>query len=252
MRSIDLNVDLGEGFPHDDALLDYASSGNVCCGVHAGSPDITLQTIDSMARRRKRIGVHPGYPDRESMGRAASTPETLRTYLTSVFDQVREFQRIVPAAYLKPHGGLYNDTGAVVPARWADRIPEPVGGVDPVALFLVQVPAANSLGMLMRLYKLPLMGMATTAHRLIAHRAGYPLWREGFVDRAYRADGTLAPRSQPGAVLQDPGLIRNQVLRLAPRVDSLCLHGDTPDAVSIAELVTKTLRDAGYRVEAPV
>lgn len=72
--------------------------------------------------------------------------------------------------------------------------------------------------------------------------------REGFADRAYEPDGSLRPRSLPGAVLHDPADVAYQVLRLAKTVDSICLHGDTPDALAFAELVTKTLRDAGYEV----
>ncbi len=103
--------------------------------------------------------------------------------------------------------------------------------------------------MLLRVYRLPLMGLGATAHHTVAERAKQPLLREGFADRAYRFDGTLVPGPNR-AVLEDPALIRTQVLRLAGEVDSICLHGDTPGCVAFADLVRKTLRDAGYEVGA--
>lgn len=218
MRQIDLNVDIGEGFPNDAALLEFASSANVCCGSHAGSWELTLATIELCLSRGVRVGAHPGYPNRESMGRTHPdmAPDDLES---SLHDQVSRFVVACPPAYLKPHGAWYNE------------LSKPTGGFDALAV-------ANRLA---EEYGLPLMVLPiiSTVGRKI---------REGFADRAYEPDGSLRTRSLPGAVLVDPAEVRTQVLQLAESVDSICLHGDTPDALEFAELVTKTLHDAGYEV----
>jgi UPF0271 protein len=251
-RRIDLNVDIGEGFPHDEALLEFATSANVCCGEHAGSWLLTQATVELCRTRGVRIGAHPGYPDREHMGRRPMDIGEHSTYLRSIFDQVARFAKLVRPDYIKPHGAFYNQTAQVLPPswvptddRWAHLIEE-----DPIGQAIGAIPGAGSLGMLLRVHRLPLMGLAGTAHEEIAKRAEVLLLREGFADRAYRDDGTLVPRSEPGAVFDDPATIRAQVLRLAETVDSICLHGDTPEALSFAELVAKTLIDAGYEVAA--
>jgi UPF0271 protein len=171
-------------------------------------------------------------------------------YLRSIFDQVKRFTALVRPAYLKPHGAFYNQTAQILPPSWVptDDRWKALIAEDPIGQALGAMPGAGSLGMLLRMYRLPLMGLEGTAHEEIAKRAEVLLLREGFADRAYRDDGTLEPRSEPGAVYEDLNLVREQVLRLAPKVDSICLHGDTPDALDFAELVKKTLVDAGYEV----
>ncbi|HVT10848.1 MAG TPA: 5-oxoprolinase subunit PxpA [Fimbriimonadaceae bacterium] len=251
-RRIDLNVDIGEGYPHDEALLDFATSANVCCGEHAGSWELTLATIELCHAKGVRIGVHPGYPDRASMGRRPMEVDEHSAYLKSIFEQVERFARATYPAYLKPHGAFYNQTAAVLPATWVptDDRWKALVNEDPIGQAIGNIPGAGSLGMVLRIHRLPLMGLAGTAHEEIAKRAEVFLIREGFADRAYREDGTLVPRSEPGAVYDDPRLVQAQVLRLAPAIDSICLHGDTPDALEFAELVTKTLLDGGYEVGA--
>ena len=249
-RRVDLNVDIGEGFPHDEALLEFATSANVCCGEHAGSWELTLATIELCKSKNVRIGAHPGYPDRKCMGRRAMEVDEHSAFLRSIFDQVDRFVKSVRPAYLKPHGAFYNQTAQVLPPswvptddRWKNLIDE-----DPIGQAIGKIPGAGSLGMILRIHRLPLMGLAGTAHEEIAKRAEVFLFREGFADRAYREDGTLVPRSEPGAVYEDPDLVKSQILRIAPTVDSICLHGDTPSALEFAELVTKTLRDAGFEI----
>lgn len=251
-RKIDLNVDIGEGFGFDAELLRYASSANVCCGVHAGSRELTLETINLCQRSRVRVGVHPGYPDRATMGRAPLPVAEQRIYLKSIFDQVREFLNLARPAYLKPHGGFYNDTAQVLPPDWEQvhRRTATVSQYEAGGVFLAEFPGMQSLMMLLRINKLPLLGLDGTAHRAIATRARQNFIREGFADRRYTANGTLVPRSLPGAVITSTDEIREQVLRLAPHVDSICLHGDTPDCLEFCELITKTLLDAGYGVGA--
>jgi UPF0271 protein len=251
-RRVDLNVDIGEGFPYDRELLRFATSANVCCGVHAGSAEITLEAAARCREFDVRIGAHPGYPDRASMGRATLAEGHERDYLKSLFDQAEWFVTTIGAAYLKPHGGFYNDTAVVLPHdwEWSMRKQPLATRYENGGIFLAQYPGMQSLMMLLRIYKLPLMGLEATAHKVLSERAGQPLIREGFADRAYLPTGALMPRSQEGAVLKDPLVVKEQVLRLAPFVDSVCLHGDTENCVEFAEQVYGSLVDQGYEVAA--
>lgn len=222
MRRVDINVDVAEGFAFDDALLTVATSANVCCGAHAGSVELCMETVARCRSLGLRVGAHPGVADRENMGRGpiAFNGEEDRASLSRSLSQ-----QVALAAwdYVKPHGALYNATTRIGPAT---------------------VPVVNmvlSLGV-------PLMGMPRTHHEDIAEAAGAPFIREGFADRAYLPDGLLVPRGSPGAVLDDLGQIAGQVLVLAERVDSICVHGDSPGCVEIAELVRRTLEAAGYEV----
>ena len=249
-RPIDLNVDIGEGFAFDRELLNFATSANVCCGAHAGDFEHTKETVALCREKRIRVGIHPGYPDRESMGRLPITPDTERTFLASIFEQVQRFPREYPPSYLKPHGGFYNDTAIVLPSNWemgikGNRYPSryEAGGA-----YLAQYPGIQSLIMLLRVQKLPLLGLPGTAHAQAAGRAGQKFAREGFADRAYRADGTLVPRSEPNAIHTNSDQIREQVIQLAPNVDSICLHGDGDHCLEFAELVYRTLTDQGFEV----
>jgi UPF0271 protein len=251
-RRIDLNVDIGEGFDNDEALLEFATSANICCGEHAGSWELTQKTIELCVSKGVRIGAHPGYPDRASMGRRAMEIGEHSVFLRSLFEQLARFAGFMRPAYIKPHGAFYNQTAQILPSTWVptDDRWRALMLDDPIGQAIGAIPGAGSLGMMLRVHRVPLMGLAGTAHEELAKRAEVFLLREGFADRAYRPDGTLVPRKEPGAVLVDPVEVRAQVLRIAPNVDSICLHGDTPDALEFAELVKKTLRDASFEVSA--
>jgi UPF0271 protein len=222
VRRIDLNVDIGEGFPHDEQLLLFASSANICCGAHAGSWEMTQQTIGLALDAGARIGMHPGYPDRASMGRAGMPPSSEIEFQRSISAQVEQFFNFVPAAYLKPHGAFYNESA---------HLGHPAYG-------LLQSVASR--------FRLAVMGLPGTAHAM----AGTDFIAEGFADRGYTPDGLLIPRGTTGALLEDPADVQRQVLSLAPKVQTICLHGDTPNCLDFAELVYKTLLDAGYEVGA--
>lgn len=251
-RRIDLNVDIGEGFPNDAALLEFATSANVCCGEHAGSWELTQSTVELCRSKGVRIGVHPGYPDREAMGRRPMEITEHSAYLKSVFGQVERFVKLVRPDYLKPHGAFYNQTAQILPPTWVatDDRWKALIEEDPIGQAIGKIPGAGSLGMILRIHRLSLMGLQGTAHEELAKRAEVLLFREGFADRAYNEDGTLVPRTEQGAVFDEPALVAGQVLQIAPTVDSICLHGDTKDALEFAELVVKTLEDAGYEVGA--
>lgn len=237
MKTIDLNVDIGEGFPDDEALLGFATSANVCCGEHAGSWELTEKTIELGKSKGKRIGMHPGFPDRANMGRVAPVTEEVEEWRRSLIEQTNRFCAATTPDYIKPHGAWYN----ILMARDA-RIVEPTGTVVSTfgGLFL-RIAAVS---------KLPAMLMPTSPFREGMSLLGVACILEGFADRVYDGAGFLIPRSDPACLLIEPDAIREQVLKLAPEVDSLCLHGDTPGCVEIAELIYKTLVDAGFEVKA--
>ena len=220
MRSIDINADIGEGLPWDHDLIQIITSANVCCGAHAGSPELTHQKVALCKANGVRVGAHPGYPDRANFGRLSMTFTHWETLLESLLEQQRE---IAQPAYLKPHGALYHDS-----MRFGD--------------------ASTALVHLLSGGNAFLMGMPGTGHEEVARRAGVPLIREGFAERGYRADGHLLPRGTPGALLTERAEIEDQVLHLAERVDSICIHGDSQGCVEIALWVKEALDRGGYQV----
>lgn len=221
MKRIDLNVDIGEGFPFDADLLRFATSANICGGEHAGSWELTVSTIELCRRKRVRIGMHPGFPDRESMGRA-TPPEWSAPYSASLLAQAKRFLEACPTtAYIKPHGAWYNLIS------------------DPRELFVVELVE------ILELYPIKAMLLPTAA---IAQRMPDRIIREGFADRAYLPDGRLVPRSSASAILEDPQEVKAQALRLAKEVDSICLHGDTPGCLEFAEMIYAALVDDGFAV----
>lgn len=225
-------MDIGEGFPNDEALLEFATSANVCCGEHAGNWELTLTTIAMCRSKGVRIGMHPGFPDRQSMGRRV--PKHIPgNWLQSLTDQSLRFWEWYKPAYLKPHGAWYNILASL-----------PDDAIDPQS----NGDCARVLFELENRLKLPIMIMPMGgAFRAIQANGGRVIC-EGFADRGYGADGTLIPRMKPGAILEDSDAIQKQVLALTSKVDSICLHGDSSSCLEFAELVKRTLVDGGYEV----
>lgn len=230
-RVIDLNSDLGEGMPTDAEVMLSVTSANIACGGHAGDRGSMARTIRVALERGVAIGAHPSYPDRESFGRKAIDlpAEVLRHAILAQLQALTEVAHAEGAEvrYVKAHGALYNQ-GERDPAV-ADVLAAAVAEHD-ARLILVCPPASP---------------MAARAH---AH--GLRVAREGFCDRAYEPDGTLRPRTRPGAVHTDPDVAAAQAVALAQRgeFDSLCVHGDTPGAPSIARRVREALQSAGFQV----
>jgi UPF0271 protein len=227
-RRIDLNADLGEGFPNDAALLDRVTSASVACGAHAGDLATLEATLRTARSRGVAIGAHPGYADREGFGRRELDlpPAEIARQIIDQVEHVRTRAAMlgVRVGFVKPHGALYNQaqrdaavSGAVIAAlgRW----------------------------------RLPLLGQPGSLLETNARAAGIPYVTEGFPDRRYRADGRLAPRSEPDALHHDPAEIETQVLRLlADGVMTLCIHGDDPRAVTNAEIVRSVLERHGIAI----
>jgi UPF0271 protein len=217
---MNLNADIGEGAGEDESILACVDSANVACGVHAGSPSLTIATTRRCRALGIEVGAHPGYDDRAGFGRiersmSADEIEALIAY------QVAALAAVSPIAYIKPHGALYHRCQR-------------------------DAPVADALARVARTHGVGLMGQPGFEIIASAARAGLPGYREGFADRLMLPDGSLAPRNQAGAVL-NPTTAAEQALALARsgRYDTICIHGDTPGAAHVASSVRGALRDAG-------
>jgi UPF0271 protein len=227
-RSIDLNADLGEGFPNDHALLQRVTSASICCGAHAGDASTISETLRLAAQAGVVVGAHPGFADRDGFGRRlhlATTGEVERLIL----DQVAALKNLadlagVPIQFLKPHGALYNQ------AQNDDEIARGV------------IAAVRLLG-------LPLLGQPGSCLEALAREKSVRYLAEGFPDRRYFPNGSLVPRGRPGALIHDRDELEAQVVRLVSqgRVATLCIHGDEPEAVANADRIREVL--ARHRIE---
>lgn len=230
---LDLNADLGElpgaaGAALDAQMLGVVSSASVACGFHAGDA-VSMRRLGLAAREHGvRIGAHLSYDDREHFGRRDLdvAPALLRAQM---LEQLRALEAAAPVAYVKPHGALYHR--ACRDAAVAEVL---IGAIEDFGRALPVVALPDSL-LLRR-----------------AAAAGLPAIREGFADRGYEADGGLIPRGMPGALLVERAAMLEQALRLlrAGRIDTLCLHGDTPDAPALARALRAGLEQAGVVIGA--
>lgn len=246
MTAIDLNADLGEGAPDDEALLQIVSSCSVACGGHAGNADTMVATARTAIANGVALGAHPGYPDREGFGRVPgfvrgnALYESLTGQVTAIADIAAQLGARLQ--HVKAHGALYND--AVNDRELADVI----------ARVTAEVPGCPRL-----------MGMADTELEFAAKRHGLGFIAEAFVDRAYEPDGTLVSRSEPAAVHGELTVVATQAIGLAEkgrviarngdvitvRADTLCIHGDSPGAAAMARAVRDVLESHGVQVRAP-
>jgi len=266
--SIDLNCDMGEGMPTDASLFPFISSANIACGGHAGDDDIMRRTIELALQHNVAIGAHPGYPDRPNFGRIdilgktlvmADLTDTLIRQIDRLGQIAREFG--VTIRHVKPHGALYNRAAK-----------------DPTVCHLINA-ALRSISPNLILY-----GLSGSEMEQQAAIAGVPFVSEVFADRTYQCDGTLTPRTQPHALIEDPIQAVRQVLKMVhegrvaaydvppviPAVDdasalaidtppheitlraeTVCLHGDGPHAVSFAKVIHAALLQEGIRIQAP-
>lgn len=242
LPKIDLNADVGEGFPEDE-LLPWITSASVACGAHAGDATTMRRTLSLAQARGISIGAHPGFPDREGFGRRTTTrdPEEIERIVEAQIATLAEACRDTGShlSYAKPHGALYN-----------------LASADP------EVARAVARAVLRSLPGRPLVLAAGSPGRNAAEREGAKVVAEAFVDRAYRDDGSLVPRSEAGSRIEDPAGAARRALALAidGRVssangreirlaaDTLCLHGDTPGSAAIARAVRRALEGAGVSV----
>ncbi len=250
MGSVDLNADLAEGFGvwelgDDTAMLDIVTSANLACGFHAGNPVGLARTCRAAAGRGVRIGAQVGYFDLAGFGRRRIDVDPAELTADVVY-QIGALQALARTAgsdlgYVKPHGALYN---TIVRDRdQARAVAEAVHAVDP---------------------GLPVLGLAGSVFFSEAERLGLRTVTEAFADRSYQPDGSLVPRGAPDAVLRDPDLIAERTLAMVHngevtavdgtviriKVESVCVHGDSPGAVGIAGAVRERLLAGGVDLEA--
>jgi UPF0271 protein len=247
---VDLNADLGEATTPETraaelSVLSSVTSINIACGAHAGDLETMRVMVRAALLAGVAIGAHPGYADRDGMGRRdqhlplGDVTQLVRSQISALAEVAAE--QGTRLTHVKPHGALYNQ--AAGDAALPGAIAEAVRLADP-ALWLV--------------------GLAGSALISAGRAAGLHVAQEVFADRAYLADGTLAPRGTPGAVLSNSDEVSAQALSLVTRgevraidgsviklaVDTICLHGDTPGAAALARLVRAALEQAGVDVRA--
>ena len=243
MPSVDLNADMGEGSGRDTALLDSVTSASVACGFHAGTPAVMAATVAAAVERGVTIGAHPSYADRAGFGRRdmAVAPERLARDLHEQLTALRDVAHRVGAAvrFVKPHGALYNAMGR--DGELTRTVVSAMRAVDEDLVLLVQ---------------------AGTVAVDAARAAGAAVATEAFADRAYRGDGSLAPRGDPGAVIDDSDAVVTRAVQLATEgtvrardgtwlslhPSSICVHGDTPDAAHLTRAVRTALTGAGIEI----
>jgi UPF0271 protein len=238
---LDLNADVGEGFDSDAELLAVVTSANVACGFHAGDAATMLRCCELAADHGVAIGAQVSYRDRAGFGRRDLDidADALLCDLEEQLTALRGVAQVagVSVGYLKPHGALYN---RIV---WDDE----------QAAAVVELAARH---------RLPLLGLPGSRALELAGPASVPTFREFFADRAYTDDGRLVPRSEPHAVVEKADHVTSRTVRMADagvvasvngvdvdvRADSVCVHGDTPGAVSLARAVRIALERAGCAV----
>ncbi len=248
---IDLNCDMGESFGawtmgQDEAVLPFVTSANVACGFHAGDPRVMLATVRAGVRHGVRVGAHVSLPDLQGFGRREMkvTPDEAHAFTLYQLGALDGVARAcgVKLAHVKPHGALYNM--AARDAALSSAIAAAVAAFDRA---------------------LVLFGLAGGALVAAGRAAGLRVAEEAFADRSYEPDGQLTPRGIPGAVLSDPAAAAAQAVALATRgevvargggllrlrADTICVHGDRPDAAAFARALREALSTAGLRVEAP-
>ena len=248
--AVDLNCDLGESFGayqlgHDAAVLQYVTSANIACGFHAGDPSVMRRTVQLALERGVAVGAHPGLPDLVGFGRREMAVSREEVYDMVVY-QVGALMAFVQAEggvlhHVKPHGALYNM--AAVSAVLAEALAEAVYKVQPRAV---------------------LYGLAGSELIKAGERLGLATAHEVFADRTYRQNGTLTPRSSPGALITEQADAALQVLRMVKegrvasqqgqdvliRADTVCIHGDGPHALAFARHIQEVLRSEGILLRA--
>ena len=236
---IDLNCDMGESFGsyklgHDEQVIKYITSANIACGFHAGDPMWMRQTVRLTEEHGVAVGAHPSFPDLQGFGRRnmSLAPEEAKNGVIYQIGALSAFTASKKLQHVKPHGAMYNmaaDGGDL-----AKAICQAVLDVDPDMILVV---------------------LAGTPWVRIAQEMGLRVAREAFADRALNADGTLVPRSTPGALIHAADAVVERSVKVATEgkltaitgeeipvdADTLCLHGDTPGAVDLAKAIRSGL-----------
>ena len=248
MAKVDLNADLGESFGAytigmDSEVLRYITSANVACGFHAGDPVVMKKTLALAKERNTAVGAHPGFPDLQGFGRRnmVISPDEAYAYMVYQVGALAAFAKAAGMSlqHVKPHGAFYNM--AAKDAALAEAICQGVKDVDS---------------------NLILLGLAGSEHIRAAEKVGLKAASEVFADRGYMEDGTLVPRKMEGAVIHDrafaiertvrmvkEGVVETLSGKLIPiKADSICVHGDNPDAIGFVRDIREALEQGGVTV----
>ncbi|WP_421918007.1 LamB/YcsF family protein [Marinifilum sp.] len=250
MIRIDLNSDLGESFGNykigmDEQLMKYISSANIACGFHAGDPMIMEKTIGLALDHDVAIGAHPAYPDLVGFGRR-NMKVSVEELKAMVKYQVAALKGMTESLggklqHVKPHGAMYNQAAADL--NLALAIAEGIKEIDTKLIF---------------------MGLANSYMHTAAEHAGLLFASEVFADRAYNKLGKLVSRSEEGAVIHDPKVVCERVLRMvkegkvisiegaevALNADTICIHGDNPAAFDLAVKIYESLHENKIQIKA--
>lgn len=246
---IDINSDLGEGeiladCEKDAALMPYISRCNIACGGHAGNELTIVASLSNANKHQLKVGAHPGYPDKSNFGRISLSisANELQKSLKQQVDLITELasKENIPLNHIKFHGALYNDIES-------------------------DNQLAESLAAFCKIHypKMKLLGLADGNLKIACKKLDLEFISEGFMDRAYLANGKLAPRSTKGSVFENKHKVVEQALSIATHqaiktidrqmiqtnVDSICLHGDNPNALTIAQFVYRKMNESGIRVK---
>jgi 5-oxoprolinase (ATP-hydrolysing) subunit A len=247
---IDLNADIGESSAsaaagHEQLLLRTITSGSIACGFHAGNPSVMRHTVRMAAAADVSIGAHPAFPDPDGFGRRemAMTPEEISDLVAYQIGALSAIAKAEGTAlrHVKPHGALYNMS--VRRADVAEAIARAVAAFDE-RLRLVGLPGSELLA--------------------AGKKLGLSVAAEGFADRSYECDGSLTPRHLHDAVLKDPRRAAERAVwmvrdgkvvardgsTLVIKIDTMCVHGDTPGSAELAAAVRLALEQAGIEVTA--
>ena len=245
MFSIDLNCDMGEGIGYDEAIMPYISSANIACGYHAGNEKIIRQTIGLAKKHKVSIGAHPSFFDKENFGRLEINLPVEEVYKLMT-QQLTLFSDIATALnvnihHVKPHGALYNM--AAKNTGLAKIIAKAVKDFD-ADLILSGLSGSYSIS------EAKTIGLKTAS--------------EVFADRTYQDDGSLTPRSQPYALIEDADKAVQQSLQMIKErtvttvsgktipiiAETICIHGDGKYAIEIAKKINDSLKKEGIKIKA--
>jgi UPF0271 protein len=254
LKAIDLNSDVGESFGNytlgmDEAVIPLISSANIACGYHAGDPAVMRRTVALAKKNGVGLGAHPGLPDLVGFGRRNMdvTLEEIRDFVACQIGALQAVAALQGARlqHVKPHGALYNM--AVRNIEIWDAVAEVMAGLDERLILFV------------------LAGADRRELEAIGRRRGIRIAFEFFADRAYNTDGSLVSRKLPGAVIHDNDVVAAKVLKLVQegkvktidgseielKAETICVHGDNPEALALVKQIRETLKAAGVAVQPP-
>jgi len=248
MKKIDLNCDMGESFGHykigmDDEIIKYVTSANIGCGFHAGDPMIMRKTVKMAKVNGVGIGAHPGFPDLMGFGRRKMdvTPEEIKNYVLYQIGALYAFAKAEgeKIQHVKPHGALYNTI--VNDEKLFRAVMEGIAEFDE---------------------ELIVSALAGSRVINIAEEMGLKVASEAFADRAYNPDGTLVSRRLPNSVITNPQKVLSRVIQMVKegkiecingeiikrKIDTICVHGDSPGAVELVKVIREGLKKEGILV----